>query len=93
MSPDYSNLKLRTRGIIYIYCGGMPESRNSGLNSEEPFPRQWNETIASVARQRLGERLSATVNLGFGGKEDASHRCVENRETERFDEVSSGPSG
>jgi hypothetical protein len=45
----------------------MPKSRNSGLNSEESFPRQWNKTIASVARQRLGELLSATVNPGYRG--------------------------
>jgi hypothetical protein len=34
---------------------------NSGLNSEESFPRQRNETIASVTRQRLGEPLSAKM--------------------------------
>jgi hypothetical protein len=50
-----------------IYCGGMPKSWNSGLNSEESFPGYWNETIASVARQRLGESLSTTVNPGYRG--------------------------
>jgi hypothetical protein len=45
----------------------MLESRNSGLNSEESFPRQRNETMTSVARQRLGEPLSATVNPGYRG--------------------------
>jgi hypothetical protein len=45
----------------------MPKSRNSGLNPEESFPRQRNETLATVARQRLGEPLSATVNPGYRG--------------------------
>jgi hypothetical protein len=45
----------------------MRKSRNSGLNSEESFPRQRNETIASVARQRLGEPLRAIVNPGYRG--------------------------
>jgi hypothetical protein len=45
------------------YCGGMPKSQNNGLNSEESFPRQRNETIKSIARQRLGEPLNATVGF------------------------------
>jgi hypothetical protein len=45
----------------------MPKCRNSGLNSEESFPTQRNETIASIAVQRLGEPLSATVNHGYRG--------------------------
>jgi hypothetical protein len=35
------------------------------------------ETIASVARQRLGEPLSATVNFGYGGNEKS---CFRNNE-------------
>jgi hypothetical protein len=45
----------------------MPKSWNSRLNSEEPFPRKWNETIASIARQQLGEPLSTTVNPDYRG--------------------------
>jgi hypothetical protein len=43
----------------------MPKSRNIGLNPEESFLTQRNKTIASVARQRLGDPLSATVNPGY----------------------------
>jgi hypothetical protein len=32
------------------------------------------ETIASVARQRLGEPFSATVNFGYGGNEKSCFR-------------------
>jgi hypothetical protein len=64
----------KTRHFGGKQCGGMPKSRNSGPSSEESFPRQRNETITSVARLRLGEPLSATVNLGYGGNEKSCFR-------------------
>jgi hypothetical protein len=39
------------------------ESRNSGLNSEESFPRQWNKTIPSIARQCLAKNVPGTTAL------------------------------
>jgi hypothetical protein len=46
-------------------CGRNPKSRSSGLNSEESFPRQRNETIACLPRYQLGEPLSTTVNPSY----------------------------
>jgi hypothetical protein len=47
------------------HCAIRNLTRNSRLNSEDSFPRQRKETITPVARQWLGEPLSATVNPGY----------------------------